>query len=126
MQLLEVSLGGALANPSLAEGMGSVRLALVRGTPGNRWSHKYILSPLFARRRVGAGGKVEAVPGEGWTEAKVRKFRWALLQSIRGMPNAGVRPAGSGTVRFRLNAQFAATAGLHGNGSWHTLQLGPA
>ena len=125
-QLLEVSLDGALADSYLALGMGSVRLALVRGTPGNRWSVKYVMSPLFARRRLGADGKVEAVPGEGWTEAKVREYRWALLQRIRGLENAGVRPPGSGTVRFRLNAQFGATVGLRGNGSWQTLQLGPA
>ena len=103
--------------------MGTVRLAQVVDMTRTCWSQKYVMSPLFARRRVGAGGKVEAVPGEGWAADEAREFRWALLQAIRSQDNAGVRPAGSGAVRFRLNAQFGATIGLRGNGSWQTLQL---
>jgi hypothetical protein len=125
-RLLEISLDGALADPELAEGAGSVRMSQLVRLDAQRetWSLCMVCQPFFPCK-TSAG---QYVHGEAWPAERQRLYRWKLLQSIKQHNDdpfsmAGVKPAGSGIARFRLNAEFAEANGLQSSGIWCTMQL---
>lgn len=116
INLLEVHLGGAYTDAELAAAAGSVRRACVEGST---WSSCIVQRPFFPRKRSGRGRTVQA---DGLPLARQQQLRWRLLSSIKHGSNHGLRAAGEGPVKIRINAEFGREHGLASNGTWYSLE----
>ncbi|GAB4814316.1 hypothetical protein N2152v2_001362 [Parachlorella kessleri] len=129
-KLLETRLAGSLVDPALAAGAGSVRLSATATASSTstgqraRWSTFRVCSDFMGM--LDSAG--QPVAEGGLTLTQERDYRWRLLQSVKKyaadpINKAGIRPAGSGMVEARLNAEFAEEHGVRsGTGVWYVFR----
>ena len=125
-KLLEIHLGGSLIDPELAASAPSVRQSTTAPSTAlgtglqTRWSTYAVVTNFFGP--LDSAG--QPVAGEGLALSEQRAYRWRMLQSIKEHGDdpvnlAGIRPAGTGVVKARINPELADLYGIVGSGAWH-------
>ena len=129
-KLLEIRLAGSFVDTALSAGAGSVRSSATATQHSKstgqrvRWSTFRVCSDFFGM----LDSEGQPVAEEGLTLTQGRDYRWRLLQSIKKYSDdpvnkAGIRPAGSGMIEARLNAEFAEQHDvISGTGVWYVFR----